>query len=230
MGLVLFPVLLFVIRNKRRRQTIAREIIGKSFKGFIWMMKSLGVLSYEIRGCGEATLIQNCLIISNHPTLIDVVFLVSLFPQADCVVKSALWHNPFTRGAVAAANYIANDDEQKVIERCIRKLRGGASLILFPEGTRTTPNTDLHFKLGAAAIAVRANSNLLPIVIKCHPLTLYKNNAWYNIPSYKPFFQFDILPLRLVENMIPQDTGLRLKQRNLNHLLLQLFEERMSRW
>jgi 1-acyl-sn-glycerol-3-phosphate acyltransferase len=228
LGIVLFPTLLVVIRDERRRQIVARGIIGKSFSAFVWMMKSLGVLSYEITGSTQSKFPGNCLIVANHPTLIDVVFLVSLFPQADCVVKSALWRNPFTRGAVSAANYISNDDGPEVIEQCVRKLRDGAALILFPEGTRTVPNVEIDFRMGAAAIAVRANSTVLPVVITCHPTTLYKNDAWYNIPVRKPAFRFEILPVERVENLVPGGAGLRVKRRILNQSLMLMFKKHLS--
>jgi hypothetical protein len=44
------------------------------------------------------------MIIANHPSLIDVVFLIGLVRQANCVVKQSLWENPFTRGPVRAPN------------------------------------------------------------------------------------------------------------------------------
>ncbi|WP_245395071.1 hypothetical protein [methane-oxidizing endosymbiont of Gigantopelta aegis] len=34
------------------------------------------------------------LIVANHPTLIDIVFLISRIPYACCIVKDSLWHNP----------------------------------------------------------------------------------------------------------------------------------------
>jgi 1-acyl-sn-glycerol-3-phosphate acyltransferase len=35
------------------------------------------------------------MIIANHPSLIDVVVLIGLVRDANCVVKQSLWHNPF---------------------------------------------------------------------------------------------------------------------------------------
>jgi 1-acyl-sn-glycerol-3-phosphate acyltransferase len=227
-GVLLFPMVLIMYRGPAKRQTVARDVIGKSFGAFVWLMKSLGVLSYEIRGRRCAVPAPNCLIIANHPTLIDVVFLISMFPYADCVIKSALWHNPFTRGALTAANYIPNDGGADVIEKCTARLRDGATLILFPEGTRTRPNSPMQFKMGAAAIAVRANAQLLPVVISCEPLTLYKNDPWYNIPVRKPHFRFEILHSVLIEDLVPHEAGQRLKQRSLNQALTQLFRNHLG--
>jgi 1-acyl-sn-glycerol-3-phosphate acyltransferase len=228
LGLLLFPALLILLPQHIGRQKLARRTIARCFSAFVWLMKSLGVLAYEIIGDPEAAPNRNCLIVANHPTLIDVVFLIALFPHADCVIKSALWRNPFTRGAVSAANYISNDNSAEVIERCVNRLRGGSSLILFPEGTRTGPQAEPVFKLGAAAVAVGACAVVQPVLIRCDPPTLYKRDAWYNTPSRKPFFQFEILaPLEVVE-LAPTDAGPRQQRRAFNAALERFFRERLA--
>ena len=228
LGLLLFPALLLLVRQRERRQALARGVIARCFAAFVWLMKSLGVLAYEIVGEPRAAPTRNCLIVANHPTLIDVVFLIALFPHADCVVKSALWRNPFTRGAVSAANYISNDGGPEVIERCVARLRSGSSLILFPEGTRTEPHAPPSFKLGAAAVAVRAAARLQPVLIRCRPLTLYRGDAWYNTPARRPFFRLEILPPVQVQDLAPAEAGQRQQQRRLNLELERYFRERLA--
>ena len=227
-GGLLLPMVRVIVRDSERRQVVARNIIGRSFGFFAWLMKSLGVLSYEIKGAWRGLPAGNCLIVANHPTLIDVVFLISLFPQADCVIKSALWRNPVTRGAATAANYIPNDGGADVVEKCTARLREGATLILFPEGTRTLPGRPLRLKVGAAAIAAQANARLLPVVIRCEPLTLYKNDKWYNTPPRKPHFSFEVLPLLELQDLVPADLGQRQQRRSLNQALTALFEQHLG--
>lgn len=43
---------------------------------------------------------QGLLILANHPTLIDTVFLMAFVKHADCIVNNNLWRNPFTGGPV----------------------------------------------------------------------------------------------------------------------------------
>jgi len=228
LGLLLFPALQLLVPQRERRQRLARRVIARCFGAFVWLMKALGVLAYEITGDPRAAPRQNCLIVANHPTLIDVVFLIALFPHADCVVKSALWRNPFTRSAVSAANYISNDGGVEVIERCTERLREGSSLILFPEGTRTEPQVEPLFKLGAAAVAVRAGAVLQPVLIRCDPLTLYKGDAWYNTPARRPYFRFEILAPLQVGQMASPEAGPRQQQRALNAALERFFRERLA--
>ena len=123
------------------------------------------------------------LILANHPTLIDVVLLVSLLPNADCVVKHAVARNPFMRGPVRAAGYVANSDGAGLVDDCIAAVHAGGNLVIFPEGTRTEPGQPLRLQRGAANIAVRGRLDITPVRITCTPLTLTKGQKWYRVPS-----------------------------------------------
>lgn len=180
--LVVFPLLTLCVRNRIDRGRYARATIRFCFARFIGVMRALGVLTYEIRGA-ERLQRRGMLVLANHPTLIDVVFLVSLIADADCVVKSRLARNPFTRGAVRASGYICNDVGADLVEDCIASVRSGKNLIIFPEGTRTPPQGALPLQRGAANIAVRGGIDVTPVVIRCEPPTLAKGQKWYRIPS-----------------------------------------------
>lgn len=180
--LLVFPLLSACVRDRAARGCYARAIIRSCFARFIATMRALGVLTYEIRGA-ERLQRRGMLVLANHPTLIDVVFLVSLIADADCVVKSRLARNPFTRGAVRASGYICNDSGADLVEDCIAAVRSGKNLVIFPEGTRTPVQGALPLQRGAANIAVRGGFDVTPVVIRCEPPTLAKGQKWYRIPS-----------------------------------------------
>jgi 1-acyl-sn-glycerol-3-phosphate acyltransferase len=230
LGLVVFPLLRLITRDAETRQRRARQLIGALFWVFLRIMRGLGVLSFSIHGVARTPTDGNCLIVANHPTLIDVVFLIALFPQADCVVKAALWRNPFTRHVLLAANHVPNDGGVEMIDRCAERLRSGGSLILFPEGTRTRRDRKLRFKAGAAAVAARTDSALLPVLIECEPLTLGKGEPWYAIPPRKPSFRIDILEPRTLDSLIGAGGSERLRKRELNKALKTFFVERLDGW
>lgn len=223
-GTLVFPLFYVFVRDKTRRQVLARKLVGHSFQAFVWLMKSLGVLSYEVEGRENMLNVHRTLIIANHPSLIDVVFLVSFFPQAECVVKRAVTRNPFTGGVAAAANYVSNSDPEVLLEECAARLRQGSSLILFPEGTRGDQNAPLKFKMGAASIAVRAEARLMPIVIECRPPTLRKREPWYHIPATRPHWRFVVPPPMALSEFIDTTVNQRSASRALQSSLLQFYE------
>jgi 1-acyl-sn-glycerol-3-phosphate acyltransferase len=99
-------------------------------------MARAGVLTYDIQGA-EKLGRPGQMIIANHPSLIDVVFLIGLVRHANCVVKQSLWENPFTRGPLRRTEYISNDGSMDMLDGAADALKNGQTLIIFPEGTRT---------------------------------------------------------------------------------------------
>nr|WP_284500247.1 lysophospholipid acyltransferase family protein [Microbulbifer sp. GX H0434] len=154
-------------------------------------MHVTGIYTYGFRD--EARLRRpGQLVLANHPSLIDVVFLISRIPNANCIVKASLFRNPFMRGAVTTADYIPNDDPERIIELAARSLQNGESVVLFPEGTRSVPGRPFRFQRGAAYMALRAGVKPTLVTIRCNPPMLMKNIPWYSIPLSRPHFQFDI--------------------------------------
>ncbi|MFA9440365.1 lysophospholipid acyltransferase family protein [Uliginosibacterium sp. sgz301328] len=204
--LVVFPILNLVVRNRARRARIARDIIRLTWRMFIGQMHVLGIYTYEF--IGEEKLRRNGqLILANHPSLIDVVFLVSHVRNADCVVKGPLARNPFTRGPVRAADFICNDSGEGLIDDCIASLRRGHNLIIFPEGTRTRPGEPMQLQRGAANIAVRGRRTMTPIVIQCDQPMLFKGQKWWRVPRRRPHYVFRVEDDIAVEDITDVSAG-----------------------
>ncbi|MEL1264371.1 lysophospholipid acyltransferase family protein [Pseudoxanthomonas putridarboris] len=224
------PPMQWFIRDDQRRQRCVRRVVQCSFAAFVELMRRLGVITCEIRG-RERLQRDGLLILANHPTLIDVVLLVSLLPNADCVVKSAVARNPFMRGPVRAAGYVANDDGAGLVEDCIRAVRAGGSLVIFPEGTRTRTGEPIKLQRGAANIAVRGRLDITPVRITCAPPTLRKGEKWYRVPPTRAHLVIDVqedLPiapfLNGTEGLEPSAGGEALAARRLTEHLANYFE------
>ena len=189
-----FPLMRLFTRDAMALRRRARALIRASFIVHIGIMHRLGVLTYEVRGL-ERLQRRGLLVLANHPTLIDVVMLVSRLPHADCVVKSRLANNPFTRGPVRATGYVCTDNGAGLVEDCIAAVRSGENLLIFPEGTRTPRDAPLGpFQRGAANIAVRGALDVTPVVIRCEPRTLGKGEKWYRVPPRRFHLSVDVLP------------------------------------
>lgn len=191
--LVVFPALHLFIGDRQKRGQTARWVVHRTFGFFVGYMHRVGILTYEIKGL-ESLQRPGLLILANHPTLIDIVFLISLLKNADCVVRSGLAKNIATRGAVGATGYISNDNGAELIEACIQSVKSGKNLVIFPEGSRSKPDRLLPFQRGAANIAVRGQLDITPVLIRCNPPALSKGLGWYNIPSRRFHVSIEVLP------------------------------------
>lgn len=191
-GLLWFPLLTVLVWNRARRQRIARATVSRLFGFFIHFM-GLFVLSYDIRGLPPPGTAGGGVVVANHPTLIDAVFLMWLIPGADCVVKASHWRNPLMMFAVRAAGYLPNDDDEVLLNEAEARLRAGRTLLMFPQGTRTRPGEEPVFRRGAAVVAARAGVPLLPVRIRCEPPTLRKGEPWLAVPERRGHFTIEAL-------------------------------------
>ena len=185
------PLLHLLVRDRARRRIFARKAIHWGFRVFVGWMRLFGVLRYEVIDQWRLQR-RGLLVLANHPTLIDVVFLISLIPNADCVVRSGLFHNPFTGGPLRAADYLSNDSGAGLVEDCIASLRAGNNLVMFPEGTRTRPGEPMTLQRGAANIAVRGARDITPVRIRCEPLMLNKGRPWWQVPPRRGQFTISV--------------------------------------
>jgi 1-acyl-sn-glycerol-3-phosphate acyltransferase len=179
---IAFPMLSLVPGNPSRKRQRAQKCVHYSFYIFIGLMHRIGIMTYEIKGLEKLNR-PGQLILANHPTLIDIVFLLSRIPYASCIVKRKLWDNPCMRGPIINAGYISNEDPEKMINSCSECLESGGIMIIFPESTRTVPHAEYKFQRGAAAIALQANAVVTPVTLHCSPSTLTKAEKWYQIPG-----------------------------------------------
>ncbi|EOT5500587.1 lysophospholipid acyltransferase family protein [Citrobacter koseri] len=224
LSVVWFNLLLLLVWNPVRRRRLARHSIAASFRAFLTVAKTLGVLDYRIEGSDVLRQEKGCLVVANHPTLIDYVLLASVMPETDCLVKSALLKNPFVSGVIRAADYLINSQADALLPACQQRLDQGDTILIFPEGTRTRPGEKMTLQRGAANIAVRCGSDLRVVTIHCSEHLLDKQSKWYDVPPAKPLFTVEVrerIAIDPFNDANLQEPALAARQLN-RHLLLQL--------
>ncbi len=158
-------------------------------------MSVCGLISVTIKNPDVLKASKGQIIVANHPSLIDVVILISLLPQGDCIVKQALGKNFFLKNVVKTAYIIASADMDDLFADCQKSLNDGNSLLIFPEGTRTVPNKKSKLSRGAAHLAINAQVDILPINISCSPPGLLKHQKWYDVADKELTFVLEAKPI-----------------------------------
>lgn len=225
---LVFPLLSLLVWQRQKRIALARMVIRVVFRAFVGLMQALGVLHYEIIGRQRLER-DGLLILANHPTLIDTVFLMAFIKRADCIVKGGLWNNPFTRGPVRAAEYINNNQGVGLVADCIASLRAGNNLIVFPEGTRTPCGGTISLKRGAANIAVRGARDVTPVLIRCEPMTLGKGEKWWRVPPRSVRFRIEVRDDIKIDSFIAGGATEVMAARHLTDYLQTYFTEENQR-
>lgn len=228
LGFVVCPILRFSTLRREVGVRRVRHALSAALWFFLHMVRWLRLISWTVEH-RERLAGSGRLVVANHPTLIDVVFLIALMPGVGCIVKQALWHNPFLRWPVVWAGYISNATGDGLVAACVATLRAGRSLIVFPEGTRSVPGQPLKLKRGAAQIALAAGTDPVPVTITCSPDTLYKGDPWYRVPARRPRWTVVVgEPLPLGATPAPGEPT-SLAARHLTRRMAQYFEGRAGR-
>lgn len=233
LGALVMPLLWLLVRRQQSRRKAARWLITRGFRAFVGIMAGLGGLSYKIGGMETVgntpqqrrQRLQRCLIVANHPSLIDVVFLLAWFPEAVCIVKGDHWYNPVFTGSIRNAGYISNSDPLSMLLSAQQHLEQGEHVIMFPEGTRTVPGKPMDLKRGAATLAVNAGARVLPVVIRCTPTTLTKAQPWYHIPRRQVLIEMDVLAAISAQQVHPEGLSPRQAALDLTNRLSQIFSQ-----
>jgi 1-acyl-sn-glycerol-3-phosphate acyltransferase len=115
---------------------------------------------------------QSYIYVSNHASRFDIPAVIAGIPdQIRIVYKKELEKIPFFGwGLKYGKTYIAIDRQKgteaaRSLEEAAEKIRTGASVLLFAEGTRTLDGKLQPFKRGAFNLAVKAGVSVIPLTI-----------------------------------------------------------------
>ncbi len=206
-----------------KREDYARALSRAAFRFFIRFTAFMGMWRYRIEGARRLD-IPGRVIVANHPSFLDVVLLFALARNAVCIVKPGLARVPLVREPIRRCGHVVAEQSEEVLEKSIRVLRRGASLILFPQGTRTPAGVPIRFHRSAARIALEAGIPLVPVYFRYQPSLLGKGEQWYNVPPSRPRVQVFVGEEIPVERR--KDEPLSRASRRLTRLLEAWFESR----
>jgi len=108
---------------------------------------------------------------SNHASNFDILALFAGLPgQFRWLAKEELFRIPLFGLAMRRAGYIPLDrtDRKKALHsmtEAAKRIRDGASVVIFPEGTRSIDGTLHPFKKGGFLIALKAGVPIQPVAI-----------------------------------------------------------------
>ncbi len=108
--------------------------------------------------------------VSNHVSWFDVLTLAAVLPRYKFVGKAELFRIPLFGRAARAAGMIAIERENRKsafesYRVAAERIRAGASVVVFPEGTRGRGYALRQFKKGPFVLAVAAGVPIVPTIV-----------------------------------------------------------------
>lgn len=223
--IILLPYVLVANKENLVKQLQARRLVSNIWRCFRFYVCTTGVVSVHYHGF-ERLGREGQLILANHPSLLDVVFILAQIPHINCIVKKDLLNNPVMNSPILACGFLLNDQSVQLVEKAAQILEK-QSLLIFPEGTRTGWDGKIVFNRGAVAIGLRSAKVITPVVVRVNPPNFKKNQPWYQIPKRKVEYHFCV-----GEDIDPQtylnEKPLPIAARLLNQQLQDYFQQETS--
>jgi 1-acyl-sn-glycerol-3-phosphate acyltransferase len=135
-----------------------------------WVLPTCGVRVVH-EGTEHVDPRRSYVFMANHQSLFDTAVLIHTLPVSfRFVAKRELTRIPFFGWALAASDHVLIDRSHRErsvrsLRRAAERIRTGTSVIIFPEGTRSSTGELGEFKSGGFHLAIEAQVPILPVTV-----------------------------------------------------------------
>ena len=159
-----------------------REALNVS--GAVWgdLATSLAGIDLRVEGEEHAWAVRPAVFIFNHQSALDMVLMLKIVRRdMTGIGKAEIQKNPIFGPIMTAAGvvFVDRSNSKKAIEAlapAVRALKQGRSLVIAPEGTRSSTPRLGAFKKGAFHLAMQAGVPIVPVVFR-NVLDAFPKNA-----------------------------------------------------
>lgn len=183
------PYLFVRERDPLARRRVMQGYVAAAWRWFLRLLERTTL--YRARYAGFELPAGPCVVIANHPSLLDVTALIARMPHLCCVVKSSLVDSPLVGRLLRTCGHVSAGDGslmsgKTVLDSLNERLAEGFSVLIFPEGTRSPAGGIHKLRRGAFEVAQRANVPLVPLFLRCDPPALGKGTPVWRHPLRCP--------------------------------------------
>lgn len=161
--LAVYPFVMVLDKYRRRGEHVVNNIWAKLTTLFYYPVKISGLENLPPSN-------QPAVFISNHQSFLDIYTLFHLNRDFKFISKTSNFLIPiigwsmFLTGHVMI-NRIDRRSQLECLKACGQLLKNGASVLFFPEGTRSKDGKMHAFKKGAFSVAAKAKVPVVPITL-----------------------------------------------------------------
>lgn len=155
-----------------RVTTRVRTFFNPVAELLLFLINRISRLCWKLRRLEKAPVeIDNNVIVANHQSLLDVIWIISSLPwkYRKTIFTLGKKEMAFLRILFPGSRMITVERYENVVPALkagADVLRQGKSLLIFPEGTRSADGSLGEFKTGAAYLAKHLGKDILPVTIK----------------------------------------------------------------
>lgn len=158
--------------------SVLLAVVDRSGRSYLWgarvwsqiFLKLYGI-HVKVEGIRHIHKHEHYVFAANHSSYTDIPVILACIPHnIRLVLRSSLTRVPIWGWALLVSPFIVIDrsspaKSKRTLAEAVKKINAGASVLLFPEGTRT-PDGKLHdFKRGAFHLAYQSGAKVLPAAL-----------------------------------------------------------------
>jgi 1-acyl-sn-glycerol-3-phosphate acyltransferase len=146
------------------------EIVHRMARFWAKIYLKVAGITVSLEGC-EQIARPPYVLVSNHQSALDIFVLLAAVPLSfKFIAKQQLFRIPIFGWAMKRAGYVSIDRDNprealKALEEAAGKIKQGATVLIFPEGTRSPDGKLLPFKKGIFSLVSRAKVPVIPLAI-----------------------------------------------------------------
>ena len=182
------------------RRRIGRRWMQRTFLFYLGILERAGIMRVDNSELLALRGERSIILAPNHPSMLDVVLVISRLDNVGCIMKAQLWDNIFLGAGARMAGFICNDSPRNMVRLSVQDLESGSKLLVFPEATRTIRAPVNSLSGGFALIARKANAPVQTILIETSSPYLRKGWPLFRLPPMPIHYR-----LRLGERFQPRD-------------------------
>lgn len=163
---VLIPLTFLLCGIGRRTERKQRRLHRLMQRTARLVVRFLPGVRFTMSNPTGETFERGAIIICNHQSMLDLMYIMSLTPKMVILTKDWVWRNAFFGYLVRRAEYYPVSAGMEInLPRLRRLVARGYSVMLFPEGTRSADGRIHRFHQGAFYLAEQLSLDILPIFL-----------------------------------------------------------------
>ncbi|MDQ3033216.1 MAG: 1-acyl-sn-glycerol-3-phosphate acyltransferase [Myxococcota bacterium] len=195
LGIVILPLMRLFAKDRDDHRRRCTRLIQRLFRVFTAFCHFARLIEppREMPALTGIAPGQPYVLITNHPSLIDIFFLLGGFDGMTCVAKGS-WYRSLVLGPLLRqTSYLPGPGsgqeetaavrEGGMLTAMVEHLEQGHPLLVFPEGTRSTQEHLHRFRRGAVEAAIRAKVPIVALFVAIDRPYLMKGVPFWKVPK-----------------------------------------------